>query len=176
MKRVFFLLLLGFCCPPLLAQEDCAPDPEPVPRIFYIQRTGNTDTIVYDANLGPDGQFHQDRPIIIYWRRADQHGQRQELNYLQRTKAYGEKYSASGQANEYVFHLIAYPQRSFRLTKDDCGQPVARLTLAGKEAYLKKIFIALEPALFGLKPTVHYVEIFGVDVQTGEPAYEKFKP
>ncbi len=176
MKKLFFVLIVEFLCGHLMGQDNCPITLAAAPRLFHIQRTGSPDTIVYDANTGPDGLFYKNSPVTIYWRRTAQKGQKEDLNYLQRTQAYGLKFVASSQANEYSFHLVSYPQRNFYLKKDDCGQPVAVLTLSGKEAYLQRIFIQMEPALFGLKPNVHYIEIFGVDVQTGNLAYEKFVP
>ena len=176
MMRLFIIFILSSGCYPLIAQENCAPFSESATRLFYIQRTGNSDTIVYDANTANNGQFQKNNPVIIYWKRSDKNGQKEGLNYLQRTRAYGIKHHPSGHANEYLFHLIAYPQRNFLLKNDDCGHPAVLLTLAGKEAYVKRIFIALEPTRFGLIPTIYYIEIFGVDVQTGEAAYEKLKP
>jgi len=172
--RIYLLLLFVLSEFSLMAQEYCPPGE--ASRLFYIQRTGNSDTIVYDANLDANGRFQPNKPIDIYWRRASKNGQREELNYLQRTQAYGIKFVRSQSEEAYSFHLLAYPQRSFYLKKDDCGQPVVLLMLQGKEAYVQRIFIQLEPAKFGLKPTVHYIEIFGLHSQTGERLYEKVLP
>ncbi len=174
--RTFIIFVLSLGSYPLMAQENCAPFSESATRLFYIQRTGNSDTIVYDANTGDHGQFQKNNPVIIYWKRTDKNGLKEGLNYLQRTRAYGIKHVPAGSINEYYFHLIAYPQRNFLLKTDDCGHPAVLLTLAGKEAYVKRIFIDLEPAKLGLIPTIHYIEIFGVDVQTGEAVYEKLRP
>jgi hypothetical protein len=176
MKRICYLLWLALAYFPVNAQNNYPTPPDAVPRLFYIQRTGSPNTVVYDANIGSDGQFKKDNPISVYWLRYSENGQRQDLNYLQRTLAYGVKWSAAGNMNEYIFHLVSYAQRKFRLKKDGYGRPVVSMTLNGKEAYLKRVFIELEPTLFGLRPNIHYVEIYGVDAQTGRMAYEKFIP
>ena len=172
MKKLFTLFLFGLYWTQLLAQDICPVSLAPAPRLFHIQRTGSPDTIVYDANTTPDGLFHKETPVRIYWKRAPK-GKVDELNYLQRTKGYGVKVIPANQANEFIFHLVSYSKRNIYLKKDDCGQPVAVLTMAGKEAYLQRMFIQMEP---GLKPTVHYIELFGVDVQTGYAVYEKVIP
>ncbi len=173
MMKIGMFFLFCFCSQLVMAQENCPALPTGR-RLFYMQRTGNSDTIVYDANLTASGGFNQRNPIHIYWHRSQ--GQTEELNYLQRTKGYGVKFSPSGRANEYLFQLVAYPQRWFRLLKDECGEPAVLLSVAGREVYLKRAYIHLEPAAFGLRPTIHYIEIFGVDTQTGEKAYEKLVP
>lgn len=175
MSRLFILFLFGYGCGHLMAQDISPGALAPAPRLFYIQRTGNSDTIVYDANIGPDGLFRKNKPVRIYWHRAAS-GKIEKLNYLQRTRGYGIKHIPSDQANEYIFHLVSYAKRNFYLKKNAYGQPVAIITLSGKEAYLQRMFIQLEPGLFGLKPNVHYIELFGVDVQTGHAVYEKLVP
>jgi Domain of unknown function (DUF4833) len=156
MKKLYFLLLFWLLLGAIAAQNTYPTPPDVSPRLFYIQRTGSPNTIAYDANIGPDGLFHKDAPISVYWLRYSEQGQRKDLNYLQRTLAYGVKCSAAAEsANEYVFHLVSYAKRKFRLKKDANGRPVVALTLNGKEAYLKRVFIELTPTLFGLKPNIH---------------------
>lgn len=176
MKKLLFLLLLGLSWNNLFAQDSYPTLPDVAPRLFYIQRTGSPNTVVYDANVGPDGLFQKDQPINVYWLRFTENGAKQDLNYLQRTLAYGIKASNAERTNEYIFHLVSYSQRKFRLKKDAKGRPVVVMMLNGKEAYLKRVFVKLEPTLFGLKPNIHYVEIFGVEVQSGRASYEKFVP
>ena len=176
MKKLLFALLLGAFIVQLQAQTSYPTPPDLYQRLFYIQRTGSPNTVVYDAKFGADGQFQRDQPIDVYWLRYSESGQRQDLNYLQRTLAYGVKSSTSESTNEYIFHLVSYSQRKFRLKKNPQGKPVVVMMLNGKEAYLKRVFIELEPTLFGLKPNIHYVEIFGIEVKTGRAAYERFVP
>ena len=176
MKKLFILLLFCAFGRPIQAQDSYPTPPDAFHRLFYIQRTGSPNTVVYDAKIGADGEFQKEQPIDVYWMRFSEYGQRQDLNYLQRTLAYGVKSSLAEHSNEYIFHLVSYAQRKFRLKKNPQGKPVVVMMLNGKEAYLKRVFIELEPTLFGLKPNIHYVEIFGVEVQSGRAAYEKFVP
>lgn len=176
MKYLHLTLCLLITGITLNAQAYYPTPPDVAPHLFYIQRTGSPNTVVYDANIGADGRFRQDQPVDVYWLRYSEKGQRQDLNYLQRTLAYGVKSNMAETANEYMFHLVSYSQRKFRLKKNAQGRPVAVMMLNGKEVYLKRVFVELEPTLFGLKPNIHYVEIFGVEVQTGRSAYEKFIP
>ncbi len=176
MKKLPLLLLFGLFSNLLLAQFNYPVPPDNAPRLFYIQRTNSPNTVVYDANIGADGLFNKDKPINIYWVRYSEHGQIQDLNYLQRTLAYGVKANPIGNMNEYIFHLVSYSKRNFRLKKDNNGRPVVSLTLNGKEAYLKRIFVELDPGFLGITPNIHYVEIYGVDAKTGGGAYERFVP
>jgi len=176
MKKLLLFQLLYFSSLSIQAQDSYPTPPDVFQRLFYIQRTGSPNTIVYDAKFGADGQFQKDQPIDVYWLRFSEYGQRQDLNYLQRTLAYGVNARMAESSNEYIFYLVSYAQRKFRLKKNAQGRPVAVMMLNGKEVYLKRVFIDLEPTLFGLKPNIHFVEIFGIEVQTGRMAYEKFVP
>jgi hypothetical protein len=176
MKKLFFFFFLVLSSLHVKGQYTYPTPPDLFQRLFYIQRTGSPNTVVYDAKFGADGQFHKDQPIDVYWLRFSDYGQRQDLNYLQRTLAYGVSSRMAEVSNEYIFNLVSYGQRKFRLKKNAQGRPVAVMMLNGKEVYLKRVFIELEPTLFGLKPNIHYVEIFGIEAQTGRMAYEKFVP
>ena len=58
-------------------------------RLFYLQRTPNVNTIVYDLNLTNDGKLNTVEPVKAYWIRYAENGQKQDLNYIQRKFAYG---------------------------------------------------------------------------------------
>ena len=176
MKEAILFLFISISGLAAQAQDSYPTPPDLYQRLFYIQRTGSSNTVVYDAKFGPDGKFKPEQPIDVYWLRYSDYGQRVDLNYLQRTLAYGVKAAQSDIANEYIFHLVSYSQRKFRLKLDAQGKPVAVILINGKEAYLKRVFLEHEDALFGLRPIIHYVEIFGVDAKTGKAVYERFVP
>src|ERR1700761_5181233 len=59
------------------------PPPSDV-RLFYIQRTPNTNTIGYDLNLENNGKPTAEEPVKGYWIRYAENGQKEDLNYIQR--------------------------------------------------------------------------------------------
>src|SRR5688572_10785112 len=59
-------------------------------QLFYLQRTPNTNTIVYELNY-KNGVIDPDNPVHEFWIRYQENGQRQELSYIQRKFAYGIK-------------------------------------------------------------------------------------
>src|SRR5262245_17024165 len=44
----------------------------PVPKepnmLFYIQRSVNSNTVVYAAQIDPTGKLDADHPVVAYWR------------------------------------------------------------------------------------------------------------
>ena len=58
-------------------------------RLFYVQRSQNTNTIVYDVNIDKNGKPNADEPVKVYWIRYADKGQQADLSYIQRKFAYG---------------------------------------------------------------------------------------
>ncbi len=55
--------------------------------LFVIERSVNGNTVHYDAKL-KDGKLDPQQPVVAYWILSE-NGKRQELNLLERLKAYG---------------------------------------------------------------------------------------
>ena len=178
MSRLVFLFY-GVLLPVIgLAQSSFPTPPNAPQRLFYVQRTGNTNTIVYDANTINNGRaFDRKQPIHIYWLRYAEDGKAAPLNYLQRTMAYGvELRPANNHPGEYEFNVVSYPKRRLRLTIDAGGRPHAVLAINGKPAWLNRVFVKIEGKKVGIIPNVKYVELFGTDPETGNAVYERFIP
>ena len=67
----------------------------PVPQktdklLFYLQRSHNKNTIVYELNTLPNGEINIKNPINVYWIRYEEGGRRAELSFIQR-RAFGVK-------------------------------------------------------------------------------------
>ncbi len=171
---LLFLYLFAF---ETTAQENYPTPPDGLNRLFYIQRTGNTNTIVYDANVTGNKDFQDGKPINIYWIRYADGGGTAGLSYLQRTFAYGVKCEKVAGTNDYDFHLVSYSKKKLRLTFDTKGKPYALLEVNGKKMALQKVFVKIDKGTtFTLTPKVEYVELYGKDPGTGAALYEKFKP
>lgn len=180
-RHITYLVSLTFAClfsATALAQSTFPTPPQAPQRLFYVQRSGNTNTIVYDANTVENGRlFNHKQPILVYWLRYAEQGQVAPLNYLQRTLAYGVDVRAlSSQASEYEFNVVSYPKRKLRLVIDAGGRPHALLQIDGKTAWLNHVFVKIEGRKVGIVPDVKYVELFGTDPRTGSAVYEKFVP
>lgn len=159
------------------AQDGYPTPPDKYERLFYIQRTGNTNTIVYDANFSGVKTINADNPIQVYWIRYGDKGEIKPLNYIQRTFAYGVKVRKTNQANEFLFNLVSYNKKTLTLKLDTYGNPYALIEVNGKLMKLHHIFVKTEPGnMFSMTPKVNYVEIFGKDIKTGAAIYEKIIP
>jgi len=184
----FYLALLTFAlmtAPAVVCAAQTGPQP-----LFKIERSKNANIIQYDAQIGSDGKLLKKEPVIGYWIRLAEQGQVQQLSWVQRTFAFGfsAEYHRDSDTATIAFGFSAeYHRDSDTATIDmvaDIGQPItvkrvegkymAVIDFEGQPSQLERIFIQAHGK--GISVTVEYVEIFGVDLKSGEPTYGKIIP
>lgn len=144
--------------------------------LFYIQRSSNTNAIVYDANVTPEGNLNQSDPVKIYWIRYSEDSTIEDLNYIQRKYAYGITAKANAdQKNKYILEFVSYAKRHLYLMAKPSGKYTAYMTINGKLAELKRVWIQLNGGTFWF-PTIDYVELTGKDPASQQMVVERFKP
>lgn len=136
--------------------------------LFYIHRSPNPNTVIYEVNLTEKNGIDPKDPVKVYWIRYGEKGQQRELNYVEKTFAYGVK-SVTGQ--KFKMQFVASKERSFVVSQDASGQAYAIMNIGGIQSRLSKIFVQV--AEEGWWPKVAYVEFFGTDAATSNPTYEK---
>ncbi|MDZ7899964.1 MAG: DUF4833 domain-containing protein [Arcicella sp.] len=183
LKPLFFVIILftfsGLAqktksVPPASVEQFPIP-PDSDIRLFYIQRSSNTNSILYDANFGADKKLDPKNPVHTYWIRYNEGGKKQELSGIQRSLAYGLHTKAtSGELGSYDGHFLAYRKRRFVVKMNAKGQPIALFPINGKMQILKRVFVKVDES--GMMPSVIHVELWGRDAVTDKEVYEKFKP
>ncbi len=152
--------------------------PQPPPsaiRLFYIQRSTNSNVVIYDANL-VNKKYETQKPIRSYWLRLSDKGQKEDLSLLQRTLAYGyENEPVPNEPNNVDIEIVSYKKRRIKLSFDATGNPVALFQIAGKTSHLYRVWVQVQET-GNLIPRIMYVELFGHDPKTGAEVYERFKP
>ena len=151
--------------------------PENEHSLFYIQRSKNTNAIVYDSNVLPDGSVNPEDPVSIYWIRYASDSTTEPLNYIQQKFAYGVKSSPyPGRPGQYILRFHAYPSKQIYLLRKPDGRHYGAYTMInGRYAELKRIFLQIDGGTFWL-PNVTYIEIVGRDIATQKIVLEHFKP
>ncbi|HET7451778.1 MAG TPA: DUF4833 domain-containing protein [Thermoanaerobaculia bacterium] len=164
---------IGIAAAALLAATVAAAA-EPCPaHLFVIARSKNANIVVYDARRGSSGDLDPANPVEAYWLLDGKEGAREEMNRIERQRAYGFDIAPASEAGTWELTFKAGGKRRPRIRLRD-GCPAAILPIGGKDAVLRRIFIQSKEGIF--QPTVQYVELFGDDLATGEPRYEKFTP
>jgi len=141
--------------------------------LFVIERSTNANVVHYDANIGADGQLDPRQPITAYWVMAAVDGHREELTAFEKSRAYGFTVEPSQDSNAYRLRLVAQRRREITIVRQ--GDAVlAEAVIDGRRAYLKRMYVNTHRVL--AVPTVKYIELFGIDVATGESVSEKVLP
>ncbi|MBD1391720.1 DUF4833 domain-containing protein [Mucilaginibacter glaciei] len=144
-------------------------------RLFYVQRSSNINTLIYDLNIDKKtGRPDEDSPVHPYWIRYNERGQKEELNYIQRKFAYGLTSKAVGN-DKYDIRFVSYKKFPLTLMKASDGKYRIFATVNQKQMMLNYVFIKIEGGSFWL-PNVVYVELKGTDPVSGKEITERFKP
>ena len=171
-----YLLINCFCTFATNSTIDRFPTPPDAPnRLFYIQRSSNSNAVIYDANVLPNKNLNARNPVHTYWIRYADKGQKEELSTMQRTLAYGlYTDKIKGIEESYEGYFLAYRKRKFIVKMHTDGTPIALFPINGKMQILKRVFVSVDDS--GFMPSVNYIELFGKDVVSGKDIYERFKP
>lgn len=167
------LLLLAAAVLLGAAGEDFPVPAEPN-QIFYVQRSLNSNTIVYTARIGEDGKLDPKRPVDVFWRRYNDEGERKELSSLERSMAFGVKSDpVEGAPGSFMIRVVSYPKRPALLKIVD-GVPRLEMKVAGVPAKLDHAYLDVDDS--GSVPSVNRVDLYGVSLADGKPLKESFKP
>lgn len=142
-------------------------------HLFKIERSKNANIIQYDAQVGADGELYRKEPVVAYWIRLAKQGQIEELSWLQKTFAFGFTTSFDPDDGSVVMDMKADIDRPLMVVHDG-DRFWAKTRIDDSTAYLDKLFIKAHRKAFFIK--VEYVELFGKDIVSGEPLYEKVLP
>ena len=153
-------------CGPARA-DDCSA------RLFVIERSKNSNIVVYDANRGADGEWNASEPVIAYWLLNGEKDRREELNRVERERAYGVQAKPGHHAGTWTLSFKARKGRRVTvLIRNGCA--VATTSIGGRDGILRRVFVRSTEG-FGL-PKVDSVELFGEDLENGAALHEKFVP
>ncbi len=137
--------------------------------LFTIEKSSNANRVQYEAHLTPDGHIDAKQPVVAYWIMAAENGRRQELNILERAKAYGFTLRQDG-LDSYRLWVVSHREKEIHVFRD--GSTVkAEAVIGGRVALVEKIYIQMRKTLLLSLPD--FGEMFGFDKETGERRIEK---
>lgn len=150
------------------------PGPTCAPELFRIGRSTNANEVVYAARTGADGTLDPEDPIEADWHMLAEDGHREGLNFIEKLMAYGFSVDPAESGEGFTVILKAKKDRPVRLTLR-AGCPAAVVTIAGRPALLRRIFVQAESG-GGLIPSVAWADLEGTDPVTGSPVKERVIP
>lgn len=145
--------------------------------LFYIQRSKNTNAIVYEVNPGKDGKPDPVEPVKVYWIRYASDSSKADLNYVQKNYAYGLQSSLfNNKPGQYVIHFVSYSSKKLYLLPDPKDNKYVLYTsINGKLAELQKVYLKIEGGTFWF-PNIVDVELRGRDPESKKEVVEYLKP
>jgi len=170
-------LLLVPCAlaPAALAQTEAqarVPSLETYVPLFVIEHSTNANAVHYEAKL-KDGKLDPQQPVVAYWVMAAENGRHQELNLLEKLKAYGFDIRPDREPEAYRLTIVSDKKKEIHVFH--MGNTVRAVAkIGGCDAYLEKIFIAQKKSWLISLPD--YAEMFGTDMSTGAPCHERVTP
>lgn len=156
------LLLVVAAAPAVRADEACGP-------LFTVERNLNANIVVYAAVRGADGKLDPKKPLRVYWLMKAEDGRELGLNFFERIRAYGVEVKGSPEPGNYALKMRAFPGRPLLLReRGRCAEVLTEI--GGKSAVLSGAFVSATKGLF---PSVMFVDVFGIDPETGLPVRER---
>lgn len=170
------LLLTGFLAGMVLT--GFAQNNFPVPagnqkQLFYLQRTPNTNTIVYELNY-KGGNIYLENPVHEFWIRFQEKGQQEELSFLQRKFAYGIK-SKKLAANRYELNFVSYKNYKMYLEPGPDNKLYVFANINKQKVILTSIFLKINTGGSFWSPNIEYVEITGIKPTSNSIVKERLK-
>jgi hypothetical protein len=141
-------------------------------QLFFMQRDPNINTLIYELNF-KNGVLNEDEPVHVFWIRYAEKGQHDDLNYIQRNFAYGIKSKMISKEN-FEIHFVSYKKKTMYLKKSTDNKFYVFTDINKKQAILKQVFIRVNGGSFWV-PNIEYVELKGIDPNSGMEVVERLK-
>ncbi|RZK80806.1 MAG: DUF4833 domain-containing protein [Pedobacter sp.] len=134
-------------------------------QLFYLQRDPNLNTLIYELNVDKAGQVDTDEPVLAYWIRYGEGGERKDMSYIQRKFAYGIQ-SRVISKDHYELRFVSHKKLPLYLVKSaDDKKYHVYVTVNNTKLLLDRIFVRIEGGSFWV-PNVKYVELRGINQET----------
>lgn len=151
----------------------------PVPKgenlLFFLQRTKDANTVIYELNFKSDGLLDPENPVKTSWIRYTENGRRKELNAIEEKFAYGVLSRSSGD-DEYDIRLAAYKKIPLLLKRSATDNKYhVFLTCGEKESLLTRVFVQVNGGSFW-NPKVDYIDLTAKDISTGREFVHRINP
>ncbi len=176
------LLLLGIMVIPYSSSSQTKlrkdyPKPEGKNQLFYLQRTLNTNTIVYDLNLDSKEELNLKEPVKIYWIDYSQKGEIEELNFVQRKFAYGVEIKMIDSTKKtFCFNLVSHKKQVIYLMKAEADKKYHAFTYINKKLIdIRSVWIQIDGGSFWA-PKIKYVDVVGKDPIKNTEIIERITP
>ena len=167
--NVVVVLLLVLASYSVIAQEiktKQLPTPKGKDLLFFLQRTPDANTVIYEMNYKSDGSVDCESPVKGSWIRYAENGKAKELTPLEKKFGYGVKCKSLGK-DAFEIRLAAYQKMALYLLKSEEDQKYrVYIKEGGKNLLLKRVFVKVNGGSFWF-PKVIYIDLFTTNTEDG---------
>ncbi|OJV53083.1 MAG: hypothetical protein BGO31_04840 [Bacteroidetes bacterium 43-16] len=159
--------------------QNRAVDQFPIPSFtkqtqFYLQRTTDANTIMYDLNF-QNGVLNEKEPIKPYWIRYTEKGAKKNLSSIQNHYAFGIK-STKIRDGQFKLRFAGYEKVPLYLKQLSNGTYQTSVQLDGEEMVLQRLYIHIEPGGTFWSPNIGYIEFKGKETASGKLVQKRIHP
>lgn len=148
------------------------PVPNDQHQVFYLQRSSNSNTVVYGLRFDKAGMLDATAPVHAYWRRYNTDGAYKPLKFVEKQFAYGVNSRRGKTAGTFVVTLKPLPQIPITLRQTGPFKVDVQMRIGGRAAKPVYAFVELDES--GAFPKVVALQIHGRDIATGRALAETF--
>lgn len=138
--------------------------------LIYLQRSSNSNTVVYTANFRADGTLDPKNPVNLFWRRFNNSGQKKDLGFFETRVAFGIRSRKSKTPDTYEIEFRALPGRKMILRQTGPNQ-TEMFGYIG-EHKVRPVYIYVELDQSGFVPKVTALYLHGIDLASGNAITE----
>lgn len=149
-----------------LKSSEALPVPNGKNLLFFLQRTPDANTVVYELNYKEDGQLDPKAPVKGSWIRYEEQGRLKPLTTIEQKFAYGVKSKPLGNET-YEIRLAAYQKMPMYLIRSVTDQKYhIYIKDEGRNHLLKRVFVKVNGGSFWF-PKVVYIDLITTNSETG---------
>jgi len=141
--------------------------------VFHVDRNKNRNQVHYGVHVDEHCRPIGTEPVYNYWLKREKDPPEVESLHFYQQAGYGFEKQEVKKDQRIEIRVRALPDRELVIRVTPVGQHCKAetfTTIAGKQAYLEKVFVFAEEGL--VLPTVRYIELFGHS-NDGQSVYEK---
>ena len=141
--------------------------------LFYLQRSFNKNTIIFESDILSDNKLNSERPVKMYWIRYEEDGRIAELSFIQR-KIFGLKCTSIDETKS-SFLLVNNRFRRFEIIvkKSITGNYRAYSEINNQLTELESVFIKATNNPLGIPISFEYIEVSGISTESGKKNTER---
>lgn len=176
-----YRLLISFAAIFFIGATNPRVDVFPVPTgiknmLFYVQRSLNKNTIIYELNYNSSGDLNELEPIKSYWVNYSGKSDIEPLSFIQRKYAYGLNVQLlDKEKGSFCFNFVSYKKQQLYLIRSPDTKYNVYSYFNGKMVIVHRIYIHIEGGSFWT-PKITYIEVSAKDPSKNEEITEKIIP